>query len=93
MSHFHVEFVGDSPELGVIGPNLVSYVNPERGLTSAISSCELSRLCPQRLMSRVLAWTGILPSLAGGGGGGLIDTVMEWSILPELVGLAQLRVP
>jgi hypothetical protein len=28
-------------------------------------SCELSRLCPQRLMARVLAYlTGVLPSLA-----------------------------
>jgi hypothetical protein len=28
-------------------------------------SCEPSRLCPQRLMTRVVAQTGVLPTLAG----------------------------
>jgi hypothetical protein len=43
-------------------------------------------------MSRVPERAGILPSLAkAGGGGGLICTAMERLILPDLVGVAQLR--
>jgi hypothetical protein len=42
-------------------------------------------MCPQRLMARVLARTGVLPSLggAGGGGDGMIYTMKERFVLPN----------
>jgi hypothetical protein len=55
-------------ELAVLVPNL-SQLTPLIGLTLAISArpmesaCDLSGMCPQRLMSRVPARTGILAQL------------------------------
>jgi hypothetical protein len=44
-------------------------------------------------MARVMALTGVLPIFARvGWGRGMIWTVMEMSALPELAGVAQLRV-
>ncbi len=46
-------------------------------------------------MARVPAQTGGLPSFAGAGGAGgegMIWTVTEWSVPPDLVRVAQLRV-
>jgi hypothetical protein len=51
-----------------------------------------SELCPQRLMARVLGHTGILTSLLEQGEGeGLICTVMDRSVPPDLVGVSQLQ--
>jgi hypothetical protein len=44
-------------------------------------SCDLSGLCPQRLMSRVPVRTDILPSLAAaGGGGGRLDLYCDGKV-------------
>jgi hypothetical protein len=56
-------------------------------------SCDISGLCPQRLMYRVPARTGILSSLAAAEGWreGLICTVMEMTMPPDLTRVAQPR--
>ncbi len=78
-------------------------ITPQSRLTQAISSCPIKsavrkpcRHCPQRLIARMLARTRVLPRLdgAGGGGGlsGVMCTVMERSVPPDFVRVAQLRV-
>jgi hypothetical protein len=46
-------------------------------------------MCPQRLKARGLEWTGLLPSFTGAdwwgeGAGGVICTVMEMALSPDL---------
>jgi hypothetical protein len=70
----------------------LSWLTPAIFLPRGIS-CSLSRLCPQRLMTECRYLPAACPaSLERGGGGGLICTLMERSILPGLVWFDQLRV-
>ncbi len=47
---------------------LCELANPSYFIVAYESSCGLNRLCPQRLMASVLAWSGVLLSLAGAEG-------------------------